>query len=48
MAAGQNRERSGSQVGFKPGESSVGEAEPLSEAFEKNGVIDCVKGSRQI
>ena len=48
MPVGQNREISGSQVGFEPGESSVSEAEPLSEAFEKDGVVDSVKGSRQI
>jgi hypothetical protein len=48
VATRQNRERSGSQVGFEPGKSSVGEAKPVSEAFEKDGVVDSVKGSRQI
>jgi hypothetical protein len=46
VAVIHNRERSWSQVGFKTGASSVGDAEPV--ALEKGAVVDGVKGSRHI
>ena len=48
MATGQDGERPRGQVGLEPGVSSVSDAEPVCEALEENGVVNCIECSRQI